>query len=136
MLTGMMYISFIFFTFPNIIKYIIFYFHPTCSVLTHMVNDVPFKFFTLKSSRTFNSSGIFRQQTSTSTELSHDADEDDADGDEDDVGDEDDEDDEDEDEEGLWMGVGGSGMHTSITGLLWGRLESARYISAKFSGSI
>ena len=126
MLTGMMYISFIFFTFPNIIKYIIFYFHPTCSVLTHMVNDVPFKFFTLKSSRTFNSSGIFRQQTSTSTELSHDADEDDADGDED----------EDEDEEGLWMGVGGSGMHTSITGLLWGRLESARYISAKFSGSI
>ena len=81
MLTGMMYISFIFFTFPNIIKCIIFHFHPTCSVLTHMVNDVPFKFFTLKSSRTFNSSGIFRQQTSTSTELSHDADEDDADGD-------------------------------------------------------
>ena len=132
MLTGMMYISFIFFTFPNIIKYVIFYFHPTCSVLTHMVNDVPLKFFTLKSSRTFNSSGIFRQQTSTSTELSHDADEDDADGDEDDEDDED----EDEDEEGLWMGVGGSGMHTSITGLLWGRLESARYISAKFSGSI
>ena len=131
MLTGMMYISFIFFTFPNIIKYIIFYFHPTCSVLTHMVNDVPFKFFTLKSSRTFNSSGIFRQQTSTSTELSHDADENDADGDEDDE-----DEDEDEDEEGLWMGVGGSGMHTSITGLLWGRLESARYISAKFSGSI